>query len=198
VKRHLAEYIYDYLPWIFKYSTDRKIRIFASLLFNCRLYQTLGKKIDKMNRNLNVLFLEQTAMKAQLAQFNTAMNEQMAQLTTLVQQLVIQSATSSTTRSSRCTFSSQQIALAALPAPETFLDIPEPHRISLADLLRLKDHSHNSGHLGVLLTPTISRTVWSQLLAQTILVLRCREAEQNTINRREEDIPATICPILIP
>jgi hypothetical protein len=35
VKRHLAENIYDYLPWIFKYSTDRKIRIFASLLFNC-------------------------------------------------------------------------------------------------------------------------------------------------------------------
>jgi hypothetical protein len=34
VKRHLAENIYDYLPWIFKYSTDRKIRIFASLLFN--------------------------------------------------------------------------------------------------------------------------------------------------------------------
>ena len=34
MKRHLAENIYDYLPWIFKYSTDRKIRIFASLLFN--------------------------------------------------------------------------------------------------------------------------------------------------------------------
>jgi hypothetical protein len=37
VKRHLAENIYDYLPWIFKYSTDRKIRIFASLLFNWRV-----------------------------------------------------------------------------------------------------------------------------------------------------------------
>ena len=38
MKRHLAENIYDYLPWIFKYSTDRKIRIFASLLFNCTVY----------------------------------------------------------------------------------------------------------------------------------------------------------------
>jgi hypothetical protein len=37
VKRHLAENIYDYLPWIFKYSTDQKIRIFASLLFNWML-----------------------------------------------------------------------------------------------------------------------------------------------------------------
>jgi hypothetical protein len=53
----------------------------------------LGKQIDKMNQNLNALSLEQTTMKAQLAQFNTAMNEQMVQLTTLVQQLVIQSAT---------------------------------------------------------------------------------------------------------
>jgi len=35
VKRHLAEIIYDYLPWIFKYSTGRKIRIILSLLFNC-------------------------------------------------------------------------------------------------------------------------------------------------------------------
>jgi hypothetical protein len=69
-------------------------------------YIKLGKQIDKMNQNLNALSLEQTTMKAQLAQFNTAMNEQMAQLTTLVQQLVIQSATSSTTRSYRCTFSS--------------------------------------------------------------------------------------------
>jgi hypothetical protein len=69
-------------------------------------YIKLGKQIDKMNQNLNALSLEQTTMKAQLAQFNTAMNEQMAQLTTLVQQLVIQSATSSTTRSYRCTFNS--------------------------------------------------------------------------------------------
>jgi hypothetical protein len=29
VKRHLVENIYDYLPWIFKYSTDRKIYIFS-------------------------------------------------------------------------------------------------------------------------------------------------------------------------
>jgi hypothetical protein len=42
------------------------------------LYQTLGKKIDKMNQNLNALSLEQTTMKAQLAQLNTIMNDQMA------------------------------------------------------------------------------------------------------------------------
>jgi hypothetical protein len=35
---------------------------------------------------------------------------------------------------------------------ETFFDIPEPHRLSLCELQRLKHHSHNPGHLGILLT----------------------------------------------
>ena len=50
MKRHLAENIYDYLPWIFKYSTDRKIRIFASLLFNCTssASNTNWKELPKM------------------------------------------------------------------------------------------------------------------------------------------------------
>ena len=35
---------------------------------------------------------------------------------------------------------------------ETFFDIPEAHRLSLCELQRLKHHSHNPGHLGILLT----------------------------------------------
>ena len=66
---------------------------------------------------------------------------------------------------------------------------PSAHIISW--ITRLKHHSHNPGHIGVLLT-IISRTVRTRLPAQRILVLRCREAQQDTTERREEDVPATI------
>jgi hypothetical protein len=74
VKRHLAENIYDYLPWIFKYSTDRKIRNFASLLFNWLLCEkacqwlaagqwfSLGTMVSSTNKpdrhDITEIFLE--------------------------------------------------------------------------------------------------------------------------------------------
>ena len=82
-----------------------------------RLYQNRGKKIDKINQNLEALSEEQTAMKVQVAQFSTAMDDQMAQLTTLVQQMLIRG--------------QPPAALQAAPQkhvapPETFFDIPVP------------------------------------------------------------------------
>lgn len=99
-----------------------------------RLYQNLGKKIDKINQNLNTLSQEQTAMRTQFTQFSTSMNDQMAQLTTLVQQLIIQGRPPAALQAAPEVHLAPPAAPPALPAaPETFLDIPEPHRISLAD-----------------------------------------------------------------
>ena len=53
MKRHLAETIYDYLPWIFKYSTDWKIRIFASLLFNCLQERRIKVRLQMFHKIVN-------------------------------------------------------------------------------------------------------------------------------------------------
>ena len=90
-----------------------------------RLYQNLGKKIDKINQNLEALSEEQTAMKVQVAHFSTAMDDQMAQLTTLVQQMLIQGQPPAAAQKHVAPQEDPQQA-APPAAPETIFDIPVP------------------------------------------------------------------------